>query len=334
MSGPPGSPQALIDDLIRTAGATDAIEGVRIRARELIELHANTFGNPTMPLNLDVLASLRGIVRTDELPLHSDDAELVPDRSGAVTMRVNPDRPETRQRFSIAHEISHTFLPGYITKAWCRTDARYRDRNNPDDYIEMLCDIGAAELIFPAPWFSRDAEQANDAPGLIELAKTYRASREATIRRFAETSSKPLSAVFFTWKIKPTQRATVGSRDQPNLFGISAEDQMRDALRLRSEYAIPSPSFKAAGYFLPKDKSVPMEGPIYRAASTCKPTDEECYLDLGQASGVFRASAVPLWTPDDERGPAGEHAVAAVLHPISVRRSGARKISADQTAFF
>jgi hypothetical protein len=28
-----------------------------------------------------------------------------------VAIRVNPDRPETRRRFSIGHEIAHTFFP-------------------------------------------------------------------------------------------------------------------------------------------------------------------------------------------------------------------------------
>lgn len=334
MSQTPRSPQALIDELVQETHASDPANAIRTKARELIALYVSQFGEPSMPLSMDVLASLRGITRSDDRPSFSDDAELSPDGAGGVTMRVNPDRPETRQRFSVAHEISHTFFPNYTAKEWCRTDARYRDRTNPDEHLEMLCDVGAAELLFPQPWFSRDAATVTDAAGLVRLASTYRASREATLRRFAESSEDSVAAVFFTWKLKPTQKGTVGRKEQGNLFGISPEDEVRDALRLRIEYTIASGPFKAEGYFLPKDKSVDSDGPIYKAASTGTPADGECFLDLGQAAGTYRILAVPLWTPTDERGAHGENAVASLLRPVSVRKPQRKtKINGGPTLF-
>ena len=330
----PKSTQALIDELARSTGAADAATAIRLKAQELIALCESTFGEGAMPLDVDVLASLRGITRSDEPPMHSRDAELVPDGSGRVTLRVNADRPDTRQRFSVGHEISHTFFPDYSTKVWCRTDARYRDRSNAEDYLEMLCDIGAAELLFPLPWFSRDARAVIGAEGCVRLASTYRASREATLRRFAETSPTSLAAVFFTWKLMPTQKGTVGRKDQGNLFGFSAEEERRDALRLRIEYAIPSDAFRAEGHFLPKDKSMENDGVIFEAASTGLPVDGECYIDLGQASGTYRVWAVPLWTGEDQLGANGENTVAAILHPVAVRKSGRRKAGSDDRPLF
>lgn len=320
MMQPLRSTKAIIEELVRSTGTVDATEAVRLKARELIELYVASFGTPTMPINVDVLASIRGITRSEHLPMHSPDAELVPDGVGGVTMRVNPDRPDTRLRFSVAHEISHTFFPDYTIKEWCRTDARYRDRDNPDDHLEMLCDIAAAELLFPQPWFSADAAVVEDAAGLVNLATTYLASREATLRRYAETSPEPIAAVFFTWKLKPTQKSTVGRQDQGNLFGVTPEEEIREALRLRIEYTVVSESFKAAGHFLPKDKSVENDGPIYRAAATATPTEGECYLDLGQASGTYRVWALPLWTSDDQKGSSGESIVAAILRPATMRK--------------
>lgn len=321
--------EELIKELVHSTGVTDAPTAIRQKARELIQTYVTSFGEPTMPLDIDVLASLRSIHRSNEKPLHSPDAELVPNSEGGVTMRVNPDRPETRQRFSVAHEISHTFFPDYTTKRWCRTDARYRDRTNPDEYIEMLCDIGAAELLLPEPWFTKDATRVADANGLLHLARAYRASREATIRRYVETSPASVAAVFFVWKLKPTQESRIGCRDQGNIFGITPGQEVEDALRLRIEYAIVSERFKTDGYFLPKDKSVENDGPIYRTASTGVPAEGECFLDFGQAAGVYRTWAIPLWTMDGENGANGETAVAAILWPKSVqkprhRRSGTR----------
>lgn len=333
MSTAAGSTQALIDRLIRSTGAADAPGAVRMKARELIDLGVAAFGDVATPPDVEILASLRGIARSDEPPIHSPDAELAPDGSGGVAMRVNPDRPETRQRFSVAHEISHTFFPDYTTKTWCRTDARYRNRDNPDDVLEMLCDIGAAELLFGYRWFPGDAAAVISAVGLVQLAAEYGASREATLRRYAEMSQEPVAAVFFTWKLKPTQKRVLGRPDQGNLFGIDAVGEARSALRLRVEYTIPSEAYSAVGHFLPKDKSVENDGPLYEAAATGRPCDGDHHLDLGQAAGVYRVLAVPLWTPEAQLGPSGENAVAAILRPLQLWKPK-RKIVNDSPKLF
>ena len=48
---------------------------------------------------------------------HSDDAELHPAENGRMVIRYNPAKPKTRRNFSIAHEIAHTFFPGYQDRA-------------------------------------------------------------------------------------------------------------------------------------------------------------------------------------------------------------------------
>ena len=325
----PGRASAeLIKELVRSTGVPDAPAAMRQKARELIQKYVASFGEPTMPLDMDVLASLRGIHRSNEKPLHSPDAELVPNSDGGVTMRVNPNLPETRQRFSVAHEISHTFFPDYSTKGWCRTDAKYRERTNPDEYIGMLCDIGAAELLFPEPCFAKDATRVADANGLLYLAKTYQASREATMRCYVETSPASVAAAFFVWKLKPTQEWRIGCGDQGNIFGVTPEQEVCEALRLRIEYVIVSEAFKADGYFLAKDKSVKNDGTIYRAASTASAAEDECFLDLGQAAGTYRVWAIPLWTADGETGANGETTVAAILWPKSVQKPRHRRSEA------
>lgn len=318
--------------LLKETGETDPRAAVRVKARGLIAQYQSLFGEPTMPLNIEALASLRGIRKSDEPPTHSRDAELVPEPDGQPMMRVNPDRPETRQRFSMAHEVTHTFFPEYQLKVQCRPDPRYRDPENPDDLLEMLCDVGAAELLFPFPWFSSDASAVERASDLVGLAESYKASREATLRRFAEVSPRCLAAVFLCWKLKPTQERTIGRTDQANLFGTNPEEEARAALRLRIDYAIGSPSFAEAGYYLPKDKSVEATGPFEQAAGgAC--ADGECRLDLGAASGTYRVLAVPLYTPREERGPNEGLAVAAILEPLAVK-APRKKMATDGPSLF
>jgi hypothetical protein len=323
----------LIDALVRSTCAPDAFAAIRTKARNAIEQFRATFGDPTMPLDVDALASFFGIGRSDDAPAHSEDAELVPVGNGRVAIRVNPDRPETRKRFSVAHEISHTFFSNYQIKTWCRTDARYRRRDNPDDLLEMLCDVGASELILPAPWFIQDAAAVTTGAGLVDLARKYTASREATLRRFAESHPGDVAAVFLSWKLKPTQQPTIGNVDQQNLFDTDPAEHARRAKRLRLDYSIPSPKFAEAGHYLPADKSVENDGPLYDAASTGRPCEGECQLDLGPACGRYRVLAVPVWTDDDDLGPAGENALGAIIGPLDVKASRGKWIESGPKLF-
>jgi hypothetical protein len=313
----PHPAHAQIDQLLLEVGTSDPREAVRRKARALITLFCEQFGEPTIPIDVYVLASMLGIHRSEESPIYSPDAELTPDGSGGVVMRVNSDRPETRQRFSVGHEISHTFFPGYELKVQCRPDPLLRDRDAPGDYLETLCDIGAAELLLPIPWFTNEAAEVRTAQALVSLATRYKASREAALRRFAETHAASVATLFLSWKLKPTEISSLGS-EQKNLFGIDPREEAWAARQLRLDYAIPSERFAETGFFLPKDKSLDLEGPLQQAANgTC--AEGEADLDLGAARGRYRVMGVPLYTPSDERGPNGEMALAAVIEPIKVK---------------
>ena len=149
--------QSLIDALVRSTGGSDPFSAIRAKARIALDQYSSTFGELTPPVNVEALASFLGIAISDDYPAHSKDAELVPTKDGKVSIRVNPDRPESRKRFSLGHEISHTFFPNFQMKTWCRTDARHRNRNDPNDLVEMLCDVGSAELLMPVRPFGAHA---------------------------------------------------------------------------------------------------------------------------------------------------------------------------------
>lgn len=320
MSLGPTTTQGFIDELVRTTGASSPEEAIRMKARELIQLCESQIGPTEMPIDVDMLTGMQGIHPSDDLPVQSPDAELAPRSDGEVEMRVHPDRPETRKRFSIAHEVSHTFFPEFQKRSWCRTDARYRDRNDPDQYLEMLCDIGAAELLFPNPWFGNDAAKVTEAVGLVTLAEAYQGSREATLRRYAELSSDPIAAIYFSWKLKPVQKGIVDNVDQGNLFGISHEDQVRDAKQLRIDYVIRSQSFDSLRHFIPPEKSIENTGPIFDASATASCCDGECHLSLGPSSGTYSVMAIPLPTDLNRKGPNGEFSVAAIVRPVMVQQ--------------
>lgn len=313
--------------LLCETGESDPKAAIRAKVYSLIAQYRDAFGEPELPFKLEHLVSLCGIHMSDEPPLRSEDAELVP-QGGKVYMRLNRDQPETRQRFSTGHELTHTFFEGYEREVQCRPDPRHRDREDPNDVIETLCDIGATEFLFPFPWFAFEAMKVNSAEALVGLANDYKASKEATIRRFAETSPGSLAAIFFEWKLKPTQKGLI-RKDQPTFYDDSPDDQERALRKLRVDYVVASDGMRQEPLFIPKHKSVKSAGIIYEAAAERRCKDGEEDLDFGQFHGRFRVHAVPLYTPDGEQGPNGESDVVVVVRPLQVRGGGKRRSGLD-----
>lgn len=253
---------------------------------------------------------------TGEHPRYSPDAEIDPEPDGRVALRVNPEQPRVRRRFSIAHEIGHTFFPGFETRLHCRKPVE-TDWADQVDVVESLCDVAAAELLLPRPWFGAAAGGVGDAAGLVRLADEWDASRVATLRRYAEVDPRPVATVFLEWKLKPTQaRRHLRDRMGGGLFGDGAGSGAEDARKLRVAYAILSGPFRERyAAHIPRHKSVDGEGVVGQAAQSGGYLDGVEWLDLGTVAGEFEVHAIPLWTALERRGPGGESAVAVVLRP-------------------
>lgn len=299
--------------LVREMKESDPAIAVRAKASQVLSEFRSVFaGEP--PFNLEALASFRGLRSSDDAPRHSEDSEIAPQADGSVVLRVNRDRPLTRQRFSVGHELGHTLFKDFHLKVQCRK-AIDRDWADPDDHIEALCDIAASEFLFPAPWFpDRAYELALTSQTISLLATDYQASREATLRRLIEIRREPLAIVFFSWKLKPTElRQLQRDRRQRRMFGAGAH---LPEPKLRVDYALTNDAFDAEYTdHIPKDKSVPSEGPIFDASVSQSPRDGVQWLDLGSVSGEFAVCALPIFTPEGDAGPEDAACVAALLLP-------------------
>ena len=51
-----------------------------------------------------------------------------------------------------------------------------------DEYFEMLCDIGSAELLMPSPWFPADAARVTTAAELLRQHILYLVAEEGYLR--------------------------------------------------------------------------------------------------------------------------------------------------------
>lgn len=303
-----------VQSIIDETGEDDPFEAVRVKARRVVADYVAIFGEQP-PFNLKAVASVRGLHWSDDDPRFSPDSEIAPEADGRVVLRVNKSRPESRQRFSIGHEIGHTLFPEYQLAVRCRKGV---DRNwaSSEDLLETLCDVAASELMFPDPWFRNRIDSLElSAANIAELASDYLASRDATARRLVELHPEPMAAVFFSWKLKPTeQRLASRNQRQKPLFG---EPLPMPSPMLRVDYAILNDAFERVGTaHIPKDKSVPSEGPIHAASVTQTVQDGECRLDLGTLHGRFSIHALPLFTSEEVTGPEGASNVVAILRPL------------------
>lgn len=299
--------------VMKEMGEEDPVAAVRAKAQQVIRDFQNIF-NEAPPFDMKALASFRGLTWSNDDPRYSEDSEIAPEGEGVV-LRVNQSRPESRQRFSIGHEIGHTLFPDYHLEVRCRRRAG-RFSADPMDVLEALCDAAASEFIFPSPWFpGRVASLKISASAVAALAADFLASRDATVRRLVELHSAPLAAVFLSWKLKPTEQRIVNSeRNQLRLFD---DGGFNPTPMLRVDYAIVNSAFegRCAG-FVPNDKSVPNDGPIHDASVSQLQVDGTCDLDLGTVRGPFSASVLPLYTSEDAMGPTGGCSVVALLTPL------------------
>ena len=164
------------------AGRQDPIAAMARHARAVVleAMDAGWSGPPYDPIEL---ARIRGVpVRPVD---HVVDARTVPTGTG-FRIEYKPTRPRARSRYSIAHEIAHTFFED------CADTIRYRraSRKTPSDewQLEVLCNIGAAEILMPIAALRRSdlSQMQLKIDRVLALRKKFAVSTEAILIRLAQ----------------------------------------------------------------------------------------------------------------------------------------------------
>jgi hypothetical protein len=250
-----------------------------------------SYGWSGPPFDPEVLASLRGIkVEPTDCEIGAD-ARVFPDGDGKLRIEYDPSKPRARVNFSISHEITHTFFPD------CYETLRHRKRKevrrDPDFELELLCDLGAAELLMPAQTFAADmARLGTSLRAIKELRSLYIASSEAVLIRVAQMSSCPCAVVFLSEKLKPSeQRAATTLEFNLGLPPLSP--------KLRVDYVRPSGTFPI---FIPQDKSVPNDSVAYQCI---KAQEIACGIERWDIPGfgewTVQAAELPSFDIDSRR---------------------------------
>jgi hypothetical protein len=155
------------------------------------------------PVDPEIIASYQGIHRVERSVLSWAGCLLT--EGDELVIRVRDSDTPGRQRFTILHEVAHTFLPGYRHAPQFRcTPLSSRERRDPN---EVLCDIAASELLMPSRYVASVVGGASfDLDAVATLAEDCGASLEAAARRFISLWPEPCLLVRMERTTKPRDR--------------------------------------------------------------------------------------------------------------------------------
>lgn len=233
------------------------------------------------PAPLPLLASFRGVRGIREVSM-AQAARLVP-VDGGFEIQVNESHPQTRQRFSIAHEIGHTFFPLTQRPVDDQSIGTF-DVANAEEY---LCDIAAARMLFHPQWLTKlTARLSPGFDGLASIAEQCGGSLEATGRAIADDALwSGCGILVLEPGYRKKEREQLG---QYRLAGVAAAPP-RPKLRVARAYM-------ATGLpFIPRNKSVDASSVAHRAWIAEARARGEEELDLGRTSWVIDMDAA--WAP-------------------------------------
>ena len=160
----------------------DPIDKMETMARKAV-LDAVDRGWRGPPFDPIELASIRGITVRPNAAIADARVFWV---NGRFQIEYNPHRPRGRVNFSIAHEIAHTFFED------CGEEVRNRRRDRWEDrrwQLELLCNVGAAEMMMPVGSFPSGGTSAVTIEEMMRLRKEYQVSAEAILIRLVKLAS-------------------------------------------------------------------------------------------------------------------------------------------------
>jgi O-acetyl-ADP-ribose deacetylase (regulator of RNase III) len=196
----------------------DPVETILSRTQSLVleAIEKGWNGPPFDPFALADILKIETAARGD-----IDDARIVPGAGKKFLIEFNPTRPRARIRFSIAHEIIHTLFPD------CAEHIRNRARRSqvPTDewQLEMLCNLGAAELLMPIGSFPQLRNATLDIDSVLRLRKEYDVSVETVLLRATRLTAQPCL-----------------------VFAASRPERERSRDKYRFDYVMPSSTWPGA----------------------------------------------------------------------------------------
>lgn len=275
---------------------------VRQRAQRLLaeaddllrQVDANWSPPPIDPVLVAHVMGIRCTATSADLPV---EAMVCADTRGFTILYRERGRPE-QVRQALFHELGHCLFPDYSSHPAFWTGPRWRFFR-PDEQLESLCDMAAAELQMPMDLFGQDlATNGFGAHRVTELCATFGVEPEAACQRMIEADARACALVRF----EPRKRTRRRRRLDPESVADSAGPELKAA------YTYPTEAFRQSGLSIPPWPGLERRTCIDLALRSRKLRTGEEWLDLGDRRERFRIEALPL---------RGRHrAVLALLQPV------------------
>jgi hypothetical protein len=187
--------------LISRMDLTDVGDNPKRLAAALIEQTGVTAGR--VPIREIALAA--DILEIQEKPDLSFEGVLVTLPTKDVgSMLIREDRPETRKRFSIGHELGHFLIGSHVPPAdgfRCSGKDMAVEKFKPADRVakmEVEANVFAAEVLMPRKFITHwmASRREVDIAHVVDLSEEFEVSREAAARRFRDFAHEPVAFVF------------------------------------------------------------------------------------------------------------------------------------------
>lgn len=277
-------------------------------ARALVEKAKSFSGLPHDPLaRLKIIASLSRIkiipMVVDQVRREKRDAVLYPTDSG-WTVLYNPNCLKSRIVFTIGHEIIHTFFPN------SRSGARFRSMTSPGsregNELELLCHLGASELVMPLDEFQLQANGRFSLSSVERLASHFGTSFEATVYRLATAHPGLAVAGMLQYRLtKDEGRRLAKTTHQRLLFASDTTPQAPPAERkYRRQSVHLSTGCPEDEYTIRFNKSFDPSSIVYKALQGGIHSGVEGLPNLTSAIGRIEAMTCPYQSDnaDEEFG--------------------------------
>ena len=272
-------------------------------ARSLLEKARDFPGWPSDTLaRLKIIASLNGI-RVERMPpnvarAENRDAVLYPTGSGWRVL-YNPDRTGSRIVFTIAHEIVHTFFPN------SRSGARFRSLTSPGsreaNELELLCHLGASELVMPFDEFQRQANGQFSLASVANLAAHFGTSFEATVYRLATAHPGIAVAGLLRYRRTKDEERRLSQSKTMSLFAeeIGAPSQPAERKYRRQSVHL-SPACAESEYTIRFNKSFDPTSIVYKAREAGVHAGFETLPNASVGTGRIEAMLCPYQGEDTD----------------------------------
>lgn len=147
--------------------------------------------NLTPPYDLEALVLNYATVELHHFPLDADGITIGIGGEGKPQILINSDSPETRRKFTLAHELGHIIIPwhtGTIVSHLGKIEANAEYRK-----MESEANQFAAELLLPSSWIRNMEDNFSSVENLIKpILNDSGASRDAVLIKIFNTIELPI----------------------------------------------------------------------------------------------------------------------------------------------